>query len=189
MEKNKLIIIALIIIIIVLLVGVFAVMPNMNKQDTNLTFENQSTLNEGDSLKINLTDANGTAISNQTVNITITDDESNSTYSVVTNGNGTGTLKLDKTAGNYTVTATYGGNDKYKESNATKKITIKKLVESKSLQQGNGATASNDDSNYYNGHPRSYFSPGEQAAIDDARAHGYSSPAAYYKATGKSAGQ
>ena len=33
----------------------------------------------------------------------------------------------------------------------------------------------------YNGYSRSEFSEGEQAAIDEARANGYASPADYYQ--------
>ena len=123
------IILALIVIIAALLVGMVAMMPNMSKQDTNLKFKSNSTLTEGDSLKVKLTDDNGTAIANQTVNITITDKDGSSDYhSVVTNENGTGKLKLDKNAGKYNVTISYGGNDKYNGCNATKKITIEEMV-------------------------------------------------------------
>lgn len=129
MDKNKIIIIALIAIIAALLVGVVAMMPNMNKQDTKLTFKSNSTLDEGSSLKIKLTDDNGTAIANQTVNVTITDgDESSDYHSVVTNEKGIGKLKLDKSPGKYNVTISYGGNDQYNGCNATKKITIKEEV-------------------------------------------------------------
>ena len=73
MDKNKMIILALIVVIAALLVGMAAMMmPNMGKQDTKLKFKSNSTLTEGDSLKVKLTDANGTAIANQTVNIIIT---------------------------------------------------------------------------------------------------------------------
>ena len=129
MDKNKIIIIALIAIIAALLVGMVAMMPNTNKEDTKLTFKSNDTLTEGDSLKIMLTDVNGTTISNQTVNVTITDkDKSNSYYSVLTNENGIGTLKLDKSAGEYEVTISYGGNDGFNGCNATKKVTIKEEV-------------------------------------------------------------
>lgn len=130
MERNQIIIIALIVVIAALLVGIAAMMmPNMGKQDTNLTFKSKSTLTEGDSLKIKLTDNNGTAIANQTVNITITGKSGSSDYySVVTNAKGVGTLKLDKSDGKYNVTINYGGNDKYGPSNATKKIKIEKKV-------------------------------------------------------------
>ena len=60
MEKNQIIILALIVIIAALLVGmVFTMMPNFSKQDSNLKFKGNSTLAKGDSLKIMLTDENG----------------------------------------------------------------------------------------------------------------------------------
>ncbi len=130
MEKNQIIIIALIVVIIALLVGMAAMlMPNMSKQDTQLKFKSNSTLNEGDSIKIKLSDANGTAIANQTVNITVTDNDKASDYqSVETNEKGIATLKLDKDAGKYTVIVIYNGNDKYNGCNATKKITVEEKV-------------------------------------------------------------
>ncbi len=126
MEKNKIIIIALIVIIAALLVGMVAMMvPNMAKKDTTLTFKGNSTIDEGGSIKIKLTDDNGNVIAGQTVNVTVKDkDKASSYYSVETNDQGIGTLKLDKDAGKYDVTVTYAGNDKYKSCNATKKITI-----------------------------------------------------------------
>lgn len=131
MDKNKIIIVALIVIIVALLVGMAAMMmPNFQKKDTNIKFKGNSKFNEGDYLKIVLSDADGSAIIGQTVNITITDKDKTSDYhSVETDEQGIGKLKLDKDAGKYTVTITYGGNDKYNGCNATKKITINKKVE------------------------------------------------------------
>ena len=147
MDKNKIIILALIVVIAALLVGMaFTMMPNMAKQDTKLKFKNNSTLAEGDSLKVKLTDANGTAIANQTINVTIKDKDGTSDYhSVETNEKGVGTLKLDKNSGKYNVTVSYGGNDKYNGCNATKKITIEKKVAEATTSQ------SDSSSTYYNG--------------------------------------
>lgn len=144
MDKNKIIILALIVVIAALLVGMaFTMMPNMGKQDTKLKFKSNSTLTEGDSLKVRLTDANGTAIANQTVNVTITDkDKSNSYYSVVTNEKGVGTLKLDKSTGKYDVTIVYGGNDKYNGCNATKKLTIEEKVAEAQSTSSSSSTSS-----------------------------------------------
>ena len=129
MDKNKMIILALIVVIAALLVGMAAMMmPNMGKQDTKLKFKSNSTLTEGDSLKVKLTDANGTAVANQTVNIIITNKNKSTNHSVVTNEKGVGTLKMDNDAGKYNVTVSYGGNDKYKGCNVTKKITIEEKV-------------------------------------------------------------
>lgn len=132
MDKNKIILIALIVVIIAFLIGIFAAMPNMNKQNTNLIIISNDTLNEGDSIGIKLTDADGNLLVNQTVNVTIKDNNNaSSSYSVVTNESGFGALKLDKIAGEYNVTISYGGNDKYNGCNGTQKITIKEKVTQK----------------------------------------------------------
>ena len=61
--------------------------------------------------------------------MTITDkDNANSYYSVVTDDNGIGKLKLDKDAGNYVVTISYGGNDNYNGCNASEHITIEEDI-------------------------------------------------------------
>ena len=143
MEKTKIIIIALIVIIAALLVGMVVMMPDMSKKDTSLTFKSKSKLDEGDSLKIKLTDVNGNALAGQTVNITITDkDDSNSYYSVVTNEKGEGKLKLDKDPGKYDVSLNYNGNDNYKQSNATEKITIKEVEEAEPESSTQSSTPS-----------------------------------------------
>lgn len=149
MEKNRIIIIALIVIIVALLVGLAAMMvPNMGKQDSKLTFKGNSTLVQGDSLKIKLTDANGTAIANQTVNVTITNKDGTVDYhSVVTNAKGVGTLKVDKDAGKYDVTIMYGGSDNYNGCNATKKITIEEKVAEATVEHVNSKDSSNNVQN------------------------------------------
>ena len=146
MEKNKIIIIALIVIIAALLVGIAAMMPNMGKHDTKLKFKSNSTLTEGDSLKVKLTDGNESAIANETVNITITGKDGSSDYhTVVTNENGTGKLKMDKNAGKYNVTVSYSGNDKYNGCNVTKKITIEEKVAEAQVTSSSGSGSSDYD--------------------------------------------
>ncbi len=156
MDKNKIIIIALIAIIAALLVGWVAMMPNTNKEDAKLTFKNNATLTKGDPLKIKLTDVNGTAIENQTVNVTITDKNNTSDYhSAVTNTEGIGSLNLNKSAGEYEVTISYSGNDKYNSCNATKKITIEEevveegvVVEESTTQQSTQSSRSSNELHY-----------------------------------------
>ena len=145
------IILALIVVIAALLVGMAAMMmPNMGKQDTKLKFKSNSTLTEGDSLKVKLTDANGTAIANQTVNIIITNKNKSTDHSVVTNEKGVGTLKMDKDAGKYNVTVSYGGNDKYNGCNVTKKITIEeKVAEAQVSSSSSGGSSDYDPGAYY----------------------------------------
>lgn len=145
MEKEKIIIIALIAVIAVLLAGIFAVMPNFAKTDSQLEIMGNDTLNEGDNLQIKLTDANGTALANQTVNITIIDEnKSTDCNSVVTNNEGIGELKLDKNASEYEITVIYDGNDSYNGCNATKKITIKKSVVEENITQQSSSSQSNE---------------------------------------------
>ena len=153
-NKEKIIIVALIVVIIALLAGIFAAMPHMVKKDTKLVFKSNSTLVEGDSIKIELTDANGTAIANQKVNITVTDmNESSDYHSVVTDSKGIGTLKLDKKPGKYNVTVSYGGNDNFTSCNVTEKIKIeKKVVEETNTNQneysGDSSSSSSGNENY-----------------------------------------
>ena len=116
-------------------------------------------MTEGDSIKIKLTDGNGTPIASQTVNVTITDKDKASDYhSVVTNEKGMGTLKLDEDAGKYTVTISYGGNDKYKSSNATKKIIIKEeVVETQTTSSQSSSSSNNDNSINYDSELNVYY--------------------------------
>lgn len=117
---------ALIAIIAILLVAIAAIMiPNLNKQSTELDFKSKSTITEGDSIKIKLTDSNGNPLANQKVNITVTDKDKTSDYhSVVTNEKGIAKLKLDKNPGKYEITCNYGGDDKYNPCNLTKNVKI-----------------------------------------------------------------
>ncbi len=148
MDKNKIIILALIVIIAALLVGLVAMMPNTNKQNTKLTFESNSTITVEDSLKIKLTDDNGTGLVNKEVNITFIDDKNRSDFrSVVTDDKGVGTLEPYENAGNYTITANYGGNEVYNGCNATKKITIEEVaVEEQVAQQSTQSSQSSQSS-------------------------------------------
>ncbi|WP_407454994.1 Ig-like domain-containing protein [Methanobrevibacter sp.] len=152
MDKNKIIILALIAIIAALLVGIVAMMPNITKQDTKLQFEGNSTLTQGDSIKIMLTDSNGSAIANQTVNVTITDKNNSSDYhSVVTDDKGIATFKLDKTSGNYKVAIAYNGNDRYNGCNASQNVAIEEKV-----VEAQPASTSSSSSNY---DPGAFYSP------------------------------
>lgn len=170
MEQNKIIIIALIVIIAALLVGMVAMMPNLTKKESNLNFKGNSTITEGGSLKVKLTDDSGNPIVGQTVNVTITDkNKANSYYTVETNDEGVGTLKLEKDTGKYTVTVKYDGNNDFKGCNATKKITIKEKVEE--AEQSSSSSSSSTPSAY------AYKSDGtpmySQAEVDQYMANKY----------------
>ena len=146
MDKNKIILIAIIAVIAVLAIGVFMGMSNTSKMDTKLTIKADSPIYEGDSIKIMLTDLNNTPIANQTVNVTITDkDNSSAYYSVVTNAKGVGKLKLDKDKGKYSINCTYSGNENYTGNSTVKKIKIQEeVVET----QTSSSSSSGSDSGY-----------------------------------------
>lgn len=147
MDKNRIIIIALIAVIVCLLIGLVAMVPNLTKKDSTLTFKGKSTLNEGDSLKVLLTGADGSTIAGQTVNVTITNkDNSKDYHSVVTDENGVGKMKMDKNPGKYTVTISYGGNDNYHGCNATATITVKEKEEKQAEAQSTSSSSSSSQS-------------------------------------------
>lgn len=184
MNYNNIIIILTIILVVIIVIGIFVFNPFMSKTDSIISITSNNELTDGNEFRISLTDVNGNPIANQTVNITF--DNGNGVLSqrtLTTDGAGNGVIVLNGLAsGQYTVNVYYGGNNNYLANSTSQKLTIKeKIAQTQS-------TSSNND-NYFNGYSRSDFSKGQQAAIDDARAHGYASPADYYKATGKSAGQ
>lgn len=147
MDRNKIVIIALIAVIIALLVGIFAVMPNFNKQDTTLTLVGNSTITEGGFIEIRLTDAAGNPIANQSVNVTIKDENQESKYNpLITDENGTGLLKIYESAGEYNLTISYGGNDNYKTCSIIQPITIEKAVEA---AQSSSSPSNNDPGAFY----------------------------------------
>ena len=185
MNHNRIIIVLVIIFVIISIAGIILLNPTQEKTQSVINITSSNELNIGDKFSISLTNTNGTPIENQTVNITLTNSNSEKIIKqVTTNNEGKGEFDLNEiSSGQYTVNVTYEGNDKYSNTTASQQLTIReKIVQTKS-------TVSKNDDNYYNGYSRSDFGEGEQAAIDDARAHGYSSPAEYYHATGKTAGQ
>ena len=124
-----------------------------------------------------MADLNKTPISKEIVNVTITNSKGKVVVDdvVKTNAKGKAKLDLNLKKGVYKVVVAFGGNENYTGTN-------------KAQPTSSYADTSYGDSNYYNGYSRSEFSEGEQAAIDEARANGYASPADYYQATGKTAG-
>ena len=188
-NKNIIIILIVIIIILAAAIGFMVLKPMHAKEPTKIKVTSNKTLYEGDNLSIKLTDLNKTPLSKQKINITIKNSKGKivANKTVKTNSKGKAKLDLNLKKGKYDVTATYAGNENYTGNNTTQKLTIKeKVVEAELVSSS--STTSNDDSNYFNGYSRSSFSEGQRAAIDEARANGYDSPAAYYQATGKSAG-
>ncbi len=134
-NKNIIIILLIIAIILAAIVGVMFLQQN-EKKATKLKITSNSTLVEGDSLSIKLTDINGTPIVNQTVNVSIMDKDGSINHkTIVTNEKGKAYLKIDKSPGKYSINCTFEGNDKYSNSSAFKKIEIKEEVEESNSYQ------------------------------------------------------
>lgn len=191
-NKNLIIVVLVIIVILAAAIGITVLHPFDTKEPSKVKITSNKTLVEGSALTFKLTDLNKTPISDEIVNITVTDSKGKVVFDnvVKTDSKGKAKVDLDLKKGKYNVTVSFGGNNNYTASNDTQKLTVKeKNVESEPASQSNQAKSSSNDDNYYNGYSRSSFSEGEQAAIDDARANGYNSPAEYYQATGKTAGQ
>lgn len=75
----------------------------------------------GEKVKIELTDSNGTPIANAKIHIKLERDNNMSEYDVTTNSEGAATLSLDDLKdGNYAMTCTFDGNSKYGPANSAK---------------------------------------------------------------------
>ena len=142
MEQKNIIILVLVIIIVALLAGMIIMMPNFSKSDVNLEIVSNATLGEGDQIDVKLSDSNKTPIANETINITITDEnQTSSYYSAVTNEEGIASLKLDKSVGNYTVNCSYNGNDKYNGNAISQKLTVSGEVQSQSTSSSSSGSS------------------------------------------------
>ena len=189
-NRNIIIILVAIIVILAAAVGFALLNPTVSKEPTKIKITSDKEQDEGGEVSVKLTDLNKTPLSKEVVNITITDKKGKVVVDdvVKTNSKGKAKLDLDLKKGKYKVNVTYDGDENHTGNSTTQKLTVKEkeVVEAEPIAS---SVASNDDQDYYNGRSRSSFSEGEQAAIDEARSNGYDSPADYYQATGKTAGQ
>lgn len=129
MEKNKILIIALIAVMAVLIIGLAVVMPGYGKEKANITIKSNDTVSQGESIEIELTDVNGTPIENETVNVTLTDENGTEDVkvAVLTDDDGVAQVEIDEKdelVGNYTVECTFEGNDNFTEETTTQEIEI-----------------------------------------------------------------
>lgn len=136
-NKNIIIILVAIIVILAAAVGVALMNPTVAKEPSKIKITSDKEQYEGGELSIKLTDINGTAISKEVINITITNSKGKVVVDdvVKTNSKGKAKLDLDLKKGKYTVNVTYDGNENYTGSNTTQKLTIKeKVVEATSSE-------------------------------------------------------
>lgn len=158
LDKNKKIIIALLVIIIVLAaaIGFVLLNPTHAKEPTKIKITSDKSQYEGGNISVKLTDLNGTAISKEIVNITITNNKGKVVVDdvVKTNSKGKADLKLDLKKGKYDVNVTYGGNENYTGNNTTQKLAIKEEevvepVQSSSSQSSSNQISYDSDINVY----------------------------------------
>ena len=135
-NKNIIIILLVIIVVLAAAIGFVLLNPANAKEPTRLIITSDDEQNEGGDLSIKLTDLNKTPVSNEIVNIRITDGNGNVVVDdvVKTNSKGKASLDLDLDGGEYIVNVSYGGNDNFTASNATQKLTIKEETKESSTE-------------------------------------------------------
>ncbi len=122
---DRKIIIALIIIVLIALVGLLSFSTGI-KTDSQINFLSGSNLKNGNQIEFELVDAQGNALSNQEIKITFSGVNETQNFTITTDNQGRGSLILkDENSGNYTVSVSYGGDDKHNGCSANQKITIK----------------------------------------------------------------
>ncbi|MBQ7928561.1 MAG: hypothetical protein IJ287_07485 [Methanobrevibacter sp.] len=136
-NKNIIIILIAIIIVLAAVVGMLYMQSINAKEPTIIKITSNETQNEGGKLTMQLMGLSKTAISKEKVNITITDSEGKVVVNqaVKTNSKGKAKLDLDLKKGEYNVTVTFGGNEKYAENNTVQKLSIKEETQHSSSEE------------------------------------------------------
>ena len=141
--ENKNIIIILIVIIVVLAATVGVLFfQQMAKEKSNLKIADKS-INIGDAMVVVLTDTQGNPITNETINIKLTDkDGVTIDEKIKTNSKGKAKFKMEE-KGKYSVECKFDGNDKYSSTSIADNITVKKATtETISQKQTSSDTSS-----------------------------------------------
>ena len=150
--ENRNIIIMLLVVIAILAVAVGVMMFNQShaKEATKIKITSDNEQYEGGKLSVELKDLNGTALSKEVVNVTITDKKGKVVVDdvVKTNSKGKAKLDLDLKKGKYNVTVTYGGNENYTGTNATQKLSIKEKVTEAVKPQSSSSQSSSHRQEY-----------------------------------------
>ena len=143
-NRNIIIILLVIIVVLAAAIGVMLLNPTNAKEPAKVKIISDTKQYEDDGeVSIKLTDSNGTAISKEVVNITVTNSKGKVVVDdvVKTNSKGKAKLDLDLKKGKYVVNVTYGGNENYTGNNTTQKLTIKeKVVQTQSTTTTNRDT-------------------------------------------------
>ena len=176
MEQKHIIII--LAVVVVALVAVMAVMsmPSLNNQkDSKIAIVSNATLYGGDNLTVKLTDLNNAAIS-AGVKITVTDDSGSVVLedSLKTGSDGNASISLNLDAGNYTVNATFSGNENFTANSTAQKLVIEKeaVQEASSSQSSQSSSSSSGGSGlHYDAEVNVYYND-EGVIVDPDGQHG-----------------
>lgn len=141
---NKNIIIAILAIVIIAAAAfMFFGHPADGKVNTQINFVSGTSLQNGDQVEFELKDAQGNALAGQNVTITYDDGSGNvQNYKVITDSNGKAYLTLNgEAAGNYDITVTFDGDNKYNGCSAKQTITVKEGTSDAQETTGQNSTA------------------------------------------------
>lgn len=131
MNKNRILFVVLIVIIVALVISASSAFSLFGKQKTQLNITNDKIISQNNNITVNLTTDKGEAISNATINVTITNAEGkNETKSIVTNQSGIATFKFENGSGKYVVNCTYSGNDDKESCSSVQNLTVKEVEDS-----------------------------------------------------------
>ena len=149
MDNDKTIMALLGVIIIMLLIGILIFTPIFSKEDCRIEISSMDSLNVGDQFTIHLSDSNGNPISNAGIAFTFKDSNGAvTTKQATTDASGNAQVGLgDLSAGGYSVNCSVLENNKYKESSASKQISINQVQTPSQTSQSNGL--SEDGYSYY----------------------------------------
>lgn len=154
---NRNILVVLIVIVLIVLGGLLVFSQTSAKSDTQITFLSNTSLNSEDSVEFVLKDAQGNPLENQNVSILFKSGSEVERYSILTDSNGKGSLVLNESAGNYSITVNYSGDDKYNSCSASVTVTIAGAINnttadystaqsSQSTSTGTGSSSSSQSS-------------------------------------------
>ena len=140
MENKNIIIILLIVVVILAAVAGFMLLNQSNAKDSTKIkiTSDKSQYEDSAELSIKLTDMNGTALSKEIVNITITDKKGKVVADdvVKTNSKGNAKLDLNLKKGKYSVNVTYDGNENYTANHSSQNLTIKEEASTSEVSSG-----------------------------------------------------
>lgn len=159
--KNLIIICAAAIICVIAVCGIY--IHTQNAVDTIFTIKDTS-ITEGDSFKVALSDENGNALANKTVSIGLSNGKS---YNKTTNKNGIVKIKMKK-KGTYAVNGSFEGGDGYKSSSFSNiNITVKEKKKAQKTTSSSQSTPKVSLANSWEYEEAAY----EQGLIDGRNGH------------------